>query len=167
MSSRCTNSRSVHRRTCRHEANNAAQERSPSGCAPRMGRRPRAVCFMSGSTLLRLKPEPAARLTSIIGRMMRAHRARIAQDTWRRGMLHGFAQYHDPRVLTMLVDGEFWGGEGRIGGERSVRPCPFYLLQEAIGNPSLQNGGRLVGLILGVIAEHMRQHLGIEDAARR
>ena len=55
----------------------------------------------------------------------------------------------------------------RIGGERSVRPCPFYLLQEAIGNPSLQNGGRLVGLILGVIAEHMRQHLGVEDAARR
>ena len=34
-------------------------------------------------------------------------------------------QYHDPRVLTVLVDGEFWGGEGRIGGERSVRPCPF------------------------------------------
>ena len=43
-----------------------------SGCGPRMGRRPRAVCFMSGSTLLRLKPEPADRLTSIIGRMMRA-----------------------------------------------------------------------------------------------
>src|SRR5215204_3475777 len=114
MSSRCTNSRSVHRRTCRHEANNATQERSPSGCAPRMGRRPRAVCFMSGSTLLRLKPEPAARLTSIIGRMMRAHRARIAQDTWRRGMLHGFAQYHVPRLLTMRVDGEFWGGKGGV-----------------------------------------------------
>jgi len=28
-------------------------------------------------------------------------------------------------------------------------------LQEAIGNPTLHNGGRLVGLILGVIAKHM------------
>ena len=29
------------------------------------------------------------------------------------------------------------------------------------------NDSRLVGLILGVIAEYVRQHLGIEDAARR
>src|SRR5215203_4302649 len=29
-------------------------------------------------------------------------------------MLHGFTQYHDPRVLTVLVDGEFWGGEGGV-----------------------------------------------------
>ena len=28
-------------------------------------------------------------------------------------MLHGFAQYHDPRVLTVLVDGEF--GAGKVG----------------------------------------------------
>ena len=56
---------------------------------------------------------------------------------------------------------------GVEGGERSVRPCPFYLLQEAIGYPSLHHGSRLVTLLLGVIAEHVRQHLGIEDAARR
>ena len=35
----------------------------------------------------------------------------------------------------------------------TIRPCTI--------------GGRLVGLILGVIAEHVRQHLGVEDAARR
>ena len=29
-------------------------------------------------------------------------------------MLHVFAQYHDPRVLTVLVDGEFWGREGGV-----------------------------------------------------
>jgi hypothetical protein len=40
-------------------------------------------------------------------------------------------------------------------------------LQEAIGNPSLHNGSRLVGLLLDVIAEHMCQHFGVEDAARR
>src|SRR5215207_1908017 len=40
-------------------------------------------------------------------------------------------------------------------------------LQEAIGYPSLHHEGRLVALLLGVIAEHVRQHLGIEDAARR
>src|SRR5215204_5170338 len=40
-------------------------------------------------------------------------------------------------------------------------------LQEAIGYPSLHHDGRLVGLILGVIAEHMRQYLGIKDAFRR
>jgi len=69
-------------------------------------------------------------------------------------MLHGFPQYHDPRVLTVLVDGEFWGGEGRIGGERSVRPCPFYLLQEAIDYQSFRNGHCSLGLLRGVIAEH-------------
>ena len=40
-------------------------------------------------------------------------------------------------------------------------------LQEAIGYSSLHNGGQLIGLILGVIAEHVRQHLGVEDATRR
>src|SRR5438552_1731891 len=40
-------------------------------------------------------------------------------------------------------------------------------LQEAIDHASLHNRGRLVGLVLTVIAEHVRQHLGIEDAAGR
>jgi hypothetical protein len=40
-------------------------------------------------------------------------------------------------------------------------------LQEAIGNPPLHNGSWLVVLILGVIAEHVRQHRGVKDAARR
>ena len=40
-------------------------------------------------------------------------------------------------------------------------------LQEAIDCSSFQNGYRSLRLILGVIAEHMRQHLGVEDAARR
>jgi len=40
-------------------------------------------------------------------------------------------------------------------------------LQEAIGYPSLHHDGRLVALLLGVIAEHVRQHLGVKDAARR
>jgi hypothetical protein len=48
---------------------------------------------------------------------------------------------------------------GRLARESS--------LQEAIGNPSLHNGSWLVGLLLGVIAEQVRQHLGVEDAARR
>ena len=41
-----------------------------------------------------------------------------------------------------------------MGAERSVRPCPFCLLQEAIGNPSSRNGHGTLGLIFGVIAEH-------------
>jgi hypothetical protein len=40
-------------------------------------------------------------------------------------------------------------------------------LQEAIGYPSLHHERRLVALLVGVIAEHVRQHLGVEDAARR
>jgi len=40
-------------------------------------------------------------------------------------------------------------------------------LQEAIDYASLHHGGRRVGLLLGMIAKHVRQHLGIEDAARR
>jgi len=40
-------------------------------------------------------------------------------------------------------------------------------LQQAIGYPALHNGGWLVRLVLSFIAEDMRQHLGIEDAARR
>ena len=40
-------------------------------------------------------------------------------------------------------------------------------LQEAIDYPALHNGYRSLRLLLGVIAKHMRQHLGIEDAARR
>ena len=35
--------------------------RGRQGLRAEDGRRPRAVCFMSGSTLLRLKPEPADR----------------------------------------------------------------------------------------------------------
>ena len=75
-----------------------------SGYGPRMGRRRRAVCCMSGSTLLRLKPRPADRLS--LGH--RAYDAGLVQpglriDSWRRGMLHVFAQYRDPRVLTMLA----------------------------------------------------------------
>jgi len=31
----------------------------------------------------------------------------------------------------------------------------------------LQNGYRSLGIILGIISEHMRQHLGVEDAAGR
>jgi hypothetical protein len=40
-------------------------------------------------------------------------------------------------------------------------------LQEAIDYPFRHDSGQLVGLIpSGIIAEHVRQHLGIEDAAR-
>src|SRR3954470_1144523 len=39
-------------------------------------------------------------------------------------------------------------------------------LQEAIDHASLHNRGRFLALILSSIAEHMRQHLGIKDAAR-
>ena len=41
------------------------------------------------------------------------------------------------------------------------------LLQEAIDHASLHNRERLLGLLLGVIAKHVREHLGVEDAARR
>jgi len=40
-------------------------------------------------------------------------------------------------------------------------------LQEAISYPSLHKQSRLGGLSLGIIAEHVRQHLGVEDAAGR
>src|SRR5215204_7715517 len=40
-------------------------------------------------------------------------------------------------------------------------------LQEAIDCSSFQNGYRSLGLIHGMIAKHVRQHLGIEHAARR
>jgi hypothetical protein len=40
-------------------------------------------------------------------------------------------------------------------------------LQEAIDCSSFQNGFRSLGLIHGMIAKHVRQHLGVEDAARR
>ena len=40
-------------------------------------------------------------------------------------------------------------------------------LQKAIGNPALHDESWLIGLIFGVIAEHVRQDLGVEDAARR
>ena len=38
-------------------------------------------------------------------------------------------------------------------------------LQEAIDYPALYNRRRAAGLILGVIPEHVREHLGVEDAA--
>ena len=40
-------------------------------------------------------------------------------------------------------------------------------MQEAIDHASMHNWDRLFGLLLGIIAEHMRQDLGVEDAARR
>jgi hypothetical protein len=40
-------------------------------------------------------------------------------------------------------------------------------LQEAIGNRSSHSAHSSLGLLLEVIAEHVRQHLGIEDAAWR
>ena len=40
------------------------------------------------------------------------------------------------------------------------------LLQEAIDSSSLHNGYRSLRLIFGVIAEHVRQHLGVEHTAR-
>ena len=40
-------------------------------------------------------------------------------------------------------------------------------MQEAIDCSSFQNGFRSLGLIHGMIAKHVRQHLGVEDAARR
>src|SRR4051794_29793749 len=40
-------------------------------------------------------------------------------------------------------------------------------VQEAIDHASLHNRERLFGLLLGVIAEHVSQHLGVEDAAGR
>src|SRR5829696_1729430 len=40
-------------------------------------------------------------------------------------------------------------------------------VQEAIGNPSFHNGYRSLGLLLRVIAKHMREHFGVEDATRR
>jgi hypothetical protein len=49
--------------------------------------------------------------------------------------------------------------EGRLTRQSS--------LQEAIGNPTSHDRGRLVRLLLGIITEHVRQHLGVEDAAWR
>jgi hypothetical protein len=40
-------------------------------------------------------------------------------------------------------------------------------LQEALDDPYFHNGHGSLGLSLDVIAEHVRQHLGVEDAARR
>ena len=67
MSSRCTKSRSVHRRTCRHEANNAAPSAS------------RGLWAEDGATaagrLLHERVDAApleTGLTSIIGRLVRA-----------------------------------------------------------------------------------------------
>jgi hypothetical protein len=48
-------------------------------------------------------------------------------------------------------------------GSRSQRAS----LQKAIGYPSFHNGYRSLRLLLGVIAKHVRQNFGIEDAARR
>ena len=46
------------------------------------------------------------------------------------------------------------GGEGR-------------LLQKAIDHASRHNWGLPIGLSLTIIAKHVSQHLGIEDASRR
>ena len=52
------------------------------------------------------------------------------------------------------------------GGSRVELPKPS-LLQEAIDHASMHNWGRPIGLILSIIAEHVRQNFGVEDAARR
>src|SRR3954468_7141811 len=55
---------------------------------------------------------------------------------------------------------------------RAARPISTGLaalrsLEEATDQSSLYDGGWVVGLIRTVIAEHVRQNLGVEDAARR
>ena len=90
--------------------------------APRMGRRPRAVCFMSGSTLLRLKPGAADRLTSVIGRMMRLMSQDCAKTLGVEECSHGFAQYptHGCLVLVDEILGrERWSPQMR---RRALRP---------------------------------------------
>src|SRR5215208_5849071 len=49
--------------------------------------------------------------------------------------------------------------------ERADGACPKpSSLQEAISNRSSHNGHSSLRLLLDVISEHMRQHLGVEDA---
>src|SRR3954447_7487158 len=55
--------------------------------------------------------------------------------------------------------------ESQDDGRPHARPTG--LLQEAIDYPALLNRGRAIGLVPTVITEHMSQHLGVEDAARR
>ena len=52
------------------------------------------------------------------------------------------------------------------GAGAQVGPHPRSL-QEAVGYPSIHNGLGSLWLLLRVIAEHVRQHLGVKDAARR
>src|SRR5215211_9340814 len=54
-----------------------------------------------------------------------------------------------------------------FGKPAPARPISSRSLEEAINQTSLHDGYRSLGLLLRVIAKHMRQHLGVEDAARR
>jgi hypothetical protein len=67
----------------------------------------------SATAIKRSKTYPIGRMAE--GSVQRAELARVAQDTWRRGMFYVSAQYRDPWVLTVLIDRELWGGEGEIG----------------------------------------------------
>ena len=68
----------------------------------------------------------------------------------------------EPLFVMHLLNERSWPAllscaQGRVGTS----------LQEAIGYPSFHNGLGSLGLLLRLIAEHMSQHLGVEDAARR
>ena len=79
------------------------------------------------------------------------------------------------RGMTPRRSGRGWPDRGRRllycltnrSPKASVVAVQRASLQQAIGYPALHNRGWPVGLLVGVIAEHVGQHLGVEDAARR
>ena len=67
----------------------------------------------SATAIKMSKTYPIGRMAD--GSVQRVELVRVAQDTWLRGMFYVCAQYRDPWVLTVLIDGELWGGKGGIG----------------------------------------------------